>query len=96
MKRKIIKECKKYGYLLDYKDGDFLQFKNENVHEDLQIFQVEIDKELELVSMALIIDLGSWNEAIDSDLNNEKEIMENIKNWISEENLKLVLEWLED
>ena len=71
MKQKIIEECKKYGYELNWEVNNYLSFINRNVQEDLQMFGVQIDKELERVCMALIIDLGSWNEALESDLNNE-------------------------
>lgn len=96
MKNKIIEECKKYGYLLDYEEDDYLHFRNPTVREELQIFNVIIMEELELVSMAVIIDLGSWNEALESDLNNEKDIMKNIESWLSEKNLKSIEEWLDN
>ena len=94
MKQKIIEECKKYGYYLFWEGDNFYSFRNDNVREELQVFDVLIDYELESVSMALIIDLGSWNEALESDLNNEEDIMNNIKNWLSEENLNSILKWL--
>ena len=97
MKNKIIKECKKYGYEFKYEreESGLLVFTNDNVIEELQVFHVQINEDLEMVSMAIITDLGSWNNAIDSDLKNEQSIMENIKGWLSEENRTLYLEWLE-
>ena len=95
MRNKIIKECKKYGYELDWEGDNFYSFKNYNIREELQTFDVLIDYDLESVSMALIIDLGSWNEALESDLNNEEDVLENIGNWLSEENLKSIEEWLD-
>lgn len=97
MKNKIIEECKKYGYEFqyEYEENGLLVFTNNNVIKDLQVFHVQVNEDLEMVSMALIVDLGSWNDAIDSDLNNEQSIMENIKCWLSEENRNLYLEWLE-
>ena len=99
MKEKIIEECKKYGYLLDYEEEEngFLQFKNAEVREELQIFNVMIREELEYISMAIIIDLGSWNEATDADMNNMEEVSEQIKLWLSPENLAEVEKYfLED
>lgn len=96
MKQKIIEECKKYGYELNWEENNYLSFINRNAHKDLQVFDIQVDEELERVCMAIIIDLGSWNEAIEYDLNNEEEIMNGIKNWISEDNLNSILEWLED
>lgn len=97
MKNKIIKECKKYGYEFqyEYEENGLLVFTNNNVIKDLQVFHVQVNEDLEMVSMAIITDLGSWNYAIDSDLDNETSIMENIKGWLSEENRNLYLEWLE-
>ena len=94
MKQLIINECKKYGYEFAYERNGFLEFKNEKVIEELQLFQVEIDYDLEMVKMALIIDLGSWNEALESDLDNIEEILDNIKNWLCVENLNSIEEWL--
>lgn len=100
MKNVIIKECKKYGYILYHSEKKdnciYLNFKNDNVREELQFFSVEIDKDLERVTMAIIIDLGSWNEALESDLNDIQDIKENIGSWLSENNLKLVEEWLNE
>ena len=95
MKDKIIEECLKYGYYLFWEGDNFYSFRNDDVREELQVFDVLIDYDLESVSMALIIDLGSWNEALESDLNDEEDILNNIKNWLSEENLKSIEEWLD-
>lgn len=97
MKNKIIEECKKYGYEFQYEHEEYglLVFTNNNVIEDLQVFHVQVNEDLETVSMAIITDLGSWNEATDSDINNEEDIMHNIELWIGEENRNLYLEWLE-
>jgi hypothetical protein len=89
-KQIIIEECKKYGYELSWEEDDYLHFVNNNVREELSCFCVRIYEELEYVSMALIIDLGSWNDAIDSDINDLEDIKYNIKSWLSEENLKEV------
>lgn len=94
MKQLIINECKKYGYEFAYERNGFLEFKNEKVIEELQLFQVEIDYDLEMVKMALVIDLGSWNEATDSDINDLDDIRNNIANWLSVENLKEIQKWL--
>ena len=97
MKEKIIEECKKYGYLLNYEEDDYLHFRNTEVREELQTFAVRIMEELELVSMAVIIDLGSWNDATDADMNDEAEVLESIKLWLSPENLAEVEKYfLED
>lgn len=90
MKDKIINECAKYGYILEYQEEDLLSFRNPNVREELQLFHVRIYEELEMVSMALIIDMGSWSDSVDVDLNDEKEILKEIGLWISEQNLKEV------
>lgn len=92
MKDKIINECKKYGYDLEYQIEDyFYSFRNTNVREELQVFQVRIDEDWNSVSMVILIDLASWSyDSIDSNLNDENEIMENIKLWISPDNLKEV------
>lgn len=97
IKQIIIEECKKYGYLLNYEENDYLHFRNTEVREELQTFNVRIMEELELVSMAVIIDLGSWNDATDADMNNEAEVLEQIKLWLSPENLAEVEKYfLED
>lgn len=102
MKQKIIEECKKYGYELNdqFRESErkeWLSFVNENVYEDLQLFQVLIDHYLEKATMALIVDMSSWEcEAIDSNLNNEEDVLENIKSWLNEDNLNSILEWLVD
>lgn len=90
LKQIIIEECKKYGYELSWEEDDYLHFVNNNVREELSCFCVRIYEELEYVSMTLIIDLGSWNDAIDSDINDLEDIKNNIKSWLSEENLKEV------
>lgn len=93
----IIKECKKYNYEFEYAIEDCLHFKNKNVREELQIFHVLVDEDLERVAMAIIIDLGSWNEATEYDYNDIEDIKEGIASWLSEENLKEVEKWfLED
>lgn len=95
IKQIIIEECKKYGYGLSWEEEDYLHFVNNNVREELSCFCVRIYEDLEMVSMAIIIDLGSWNDAIDSNINDLEDIKNNIKNWLSEENLNSILEWLE-
>ena len=90
LKKIIIEECKKYGYELNWEENDYLHFVNNNVREELSCFYVNINEDLEKVSMAILIDLGSWNDAIDSDINNLEDIKKNINLWLSEENLKEV------
>lgn len=94
MKEFIVTECKKYDYFLDNEiienDKIKLSFKNDNQIEELKQFNVIIDYALELVSMALIIDLDSWNYAIDSNINNINDIIENIHSWLCKENLEEV------
>ena len=97
MRNKIIEECKKYGYELEWECDDFYSFKNYNVREELQTFDVKIDYDLESVTMAIIIDLGSWNiDSVEYELNDE-EVTEAIKTWLSPENLAEVEKYfLED
>ena len=92
LKKMIIEECKKYGYeyLFDQESDGCLIFRNPNVREELNTFAVSINEDLEIVSMAILIGLGSWNDAIDSDINNIEDIKKNINLWLSEENLKEV------
>ena len=94
----IIKQCKKHGYELIGNAGwvDCLRFVNSNVRKEFQVFDVVVDKDLESVRMAIIMDLGSWNEALDTDLNNTEEILKTIDLWISEESLKKLEEILEE
>lgn len=94
LKKIIIEECKKYGYELNWEKDDYLHFVNNNVREELSCFCVNIDEDLERVSMAILMDLGSWNDAIDSDINNIEDIKKNINLWLSEENLKEVEKYL--
>ena len=98
MKDLIIKQCKKHGYELIGNAGwvDCLRFVNPNVRKELQVFDIVIDEDLESVKMAIIMDLGSWNEALDTDLNDTEEILKTIDLWISEESLKEVEKYLED
>ena len=97
MKNKIIEECKKYGYELNWEGDNFYSFRNDNVREELQVFDVQIDYELESVTMAIIIDLGSWNiDSLECDLNNEEEVLKAIGNWLKPENLKSIEEWLNE
>ena len=98
MKQKIIDECRKYGYELNYiykQSGyEMLTFINESVREELKTFNVCIDYELEQVSMYIVIDMGSFNEALESNINDEADVMDNIKGWLSKENLKSIEEWI--
>lgn len=100
LKQMIIEECKKYGYELLGENNSleknevWLFLFNENQVQELQVFDVRISKDLEMVSMALVIDLGSWNEATDSDINDLDDIRNNIANWLSVENLKEIQKWL--
>ena len=96
MKQKIIEECKKYGYELNYERNELLSFTNENVNEYLQIFHVRVYESINLVQMALMIDMGSWSEASDSDLDNEEEVLNNIRIWLNEDNLNSMLEWFDN
>lgn len=97
MKEKIIEECKKYGYIVEHQEEEFISFRNTAVREELQVFNVRIIEEIDLVSMAVIIDLGSWNDATEADMNNEAEVLEQIKAWLSPENLAEVEKYfLED
>lgn len=96
----IFERCRQHGYNLDSMKGnnsraDFW-FRNPNVKGQLQMFEVVIDKDLESVRMAIIMDLGSWNEAIDTDLNDTEEILKTIDLWISKESLKELEEMLEE
>lgn len=95
LKKMIIEECKKYGYeySFDQESDTCLIFRNPNVREELNTFAVSINEDLEIVSMAILIGLGSWNDAIDSDINNIEDIKKNINLWLSEENLKEVEEY---
>ena len=90
MRKKIVEECAKYGYEFEYEDGNLLSFRNPNVREELQLFHVTVSEELDVVSMALIIDLSSWDNAINVDLDSEEEIYKTIELWISKENLSEV------
>lgn len=92
----IIKECKKYNYEFTYANDNVLRFINENVREELQLFEVLVDEDLERVTMAVIMDLGSWNEATEHDYNNLEDIKNGIASWISKENLEEVEKWLEE
>lgn len=92
----IIKECKKHNYEFTYANDNVLRFINENVREELQLFEVLVDEDLERVTMAVIMDLGSWNEATEHDYNDIEDIKEGIASWISKENLKEAEKWLED
>lgn len=96
----IFERCKQHGYKLDSMKGDNSRadfwFRNPNVKEELQMFEVVVDKDLESVKMAIIMDLGSWNEALDTDSNNTEEILKTIDLWISEESLKKLEEMLEE
>lgn len=87
LRQTIIEECKKYGYELSYEEDDYLHFVNNNVIEELNCFCVRINEDLEMVSMAIIIDHSSWNDATEADTNNTKEVIEQIKAWLSPENL---------
>lgn len=92
----IIKECKKYNYEFECAIENFLHFKNKNVREELQVFHVLVDEDLERVAMAIIMDLGSWNEATEHDYNNLEDIKNGIASWISKENLEEAEKWLEE
>lgn len=93
LKKMIIEECKKYGYELSWEENDYLHFVNNNVREELSCFCVRIHEDLEYISMALIIDLGSWNDATESNINNIEDIKKDINLWLNEENLKEVEEY---
>lgn len=92
LKKMIIEECKKYGYeyLFDQESDNCLIFRNPNIREELDTFAVSIDKDLERVSMTILIYLGSWNDATESDLNDLEDIKKNINLWLSEKSLKEV------
>ena len=90
MKDKIIDECKKYGYELIWNGNSILSFCNYYVREELKFFDVYFDYDLECVSMAIIMDSGSWSYATECSLHDEESIMNNIYLWISKENLKEV------
>ena len=99
--KQIMEECRKYGYKLDRMSGSQercdMWFRNKSVRDELQMFEVVIDKDIERVAMAIIMDLGSWNEATEYDYNDIEDIKEGISSWLSEENLKEVEKWfLED
>lgn len=92
IEKKIIEECKKYGYEHQetHDENNAMFFGNLNVREELNLFIVNIDQELEQVSMYLCIDMASFGEATDNNINDLEGIKENIRLWISEENLKEV------
>lgn len=92
----IIKECKKYNYEFEYAIESCLHFKNKNVREELQVFHVLVDEDLERVTMAVIMDLGSWNEATEHDYNDLEDVKNGIASWLSKENLEEAEKWLED
>lgn len=89
----IIKECKKYNYEFTYAIDKTLRFINKNAREELQLFEVLVDEDLERVAMAIIMDLGSWNEATEHDYNNLEDIKNGIASWISKENLEEAEKW---
>lgn len=90
----IIERCRQNGYKLDKMNGNSSRadfwFRNPDVREELQMFEVVVDKDLESVKMAIIIDLGSWNEALETDLNDVEEVLNQIDLWISKDSLKEV------
>lgn len=92
LKKMIIEECKKYGFEFSFTEerNKCLVFRNTGIREELSTFAVIIDEDLERVSMAILIDLGSWNDATESDINDIDDIIENINLWLSEESLKEV------
>lgn len=96
LKQIIIEECKKYGYeyLFDQESDDCLIFRNPNVESELETFIVNIDQYLEEVSMYLSIDMASFGEAQESNINDLEDIKENISNWLNKNNLDLIREWL--
>lgn len=100
LKQTIIEECAKYGYNFDGEGENkeleeiWLTFENPNECSELNSFVVIIDIGLEQVTMYLSIDMGSFNDAIDSDINNIEDIKENIRNWLCKENLNEVKKWL--
>jgi hypothetical protein len=96
LKQIIIEECKKYGYeyLFDQESDDCLIFRNPNVESELETFIVNIDQYLEEVSMYLSIDMSSFGEAQESNINDLEDIKENISNWLNKNNLDLIREWL--
>ena len=85
LKQIIIEECKKYGYeyLFDQESDDCLIFRNPNVESELETFIVNIDQYLEEVSMYLSIDMSSFGEAQESNINDLEDIKENINFWNS-------------
>lgn len=96
MKQKIIEECKKYGY--EYFNTDhygIMYFSNPTIREELHLFNVEIDEDDEIVIMWLNTDDNScYSYATSNELEDEENIMKNIKSWIGEENLRLLEEEL--
>jgi hypothetical protein len=96
LKQIIIEECKKYDYeyLFDQESDGCLIFRNPNVESELETFIVNIDQYLEEVSMYLSIDMSSFGEAQESNINDLEDIKENIYNWLNKNNLDLIREWL--
>lgn len=92
MKTNIINKCKEYGYEFIDEIDNVLVFQNKETIEELQIFHVLVDEVLERISMALMVDMGSWNEASDCDLNDIEEINYQIDSWLGEYNLSILKE----
>lgn len=95
IRKQIIEECAKYGYIFSGEmERDCVHhFVNANVREEINLFDVYIDEDLERVAMALIIDMSSWNEASEYDYNDIENIKEGIASWLSKENLKELEKW---
>lgn len=98
IRKQIIEECAKYGYIFSGEmERDCVHhFVNANVREEINLFDVYIDKDFERVAMALIMDMSSWNEATEHDYNDIEDIKEGINSWISKENLEEAEKWLEE
>lgn len=100
IRKQIMEHCRKHGYKLDRMSGSpercDMWFRNKSIRDELQMFEVEVDEDLERVAMAIIMDLGSWNEATEHDYNNMEDILNGINSWISKENLEEAEKWLEE
>lgn len=112
----IINECKKYHFELlgidnDDETNQVLNFaidsdfaKENGLNENLDRFDVvvrEWDTDIYSVDMALIINLGSWNDATNETVDYSKKepykwLDCGIYYWLSLDNLKAVNKWLEE
>lgn len=97
IRKQIIERCHQHNYFLikmEGKDGKtIMMFENKNVRKELDTFIVDVDNDLERVTMVILMNLGSWNDAYECDLNDTEKVLEGIDMWISKEGLKEAEEW---